>query len=151
MIPSPALNCTNGSHGLFVCLYSFICIPLHAAQRAMAAARRCPHGQQRFSNTLHDQNPIPNHYGSYWGIPISFSPIPPEKIVKDQGNKTKEKKENDSLGWAWPTLFTLCHWSDAFSPIHIHPSHSTGPGSNLCVLQKLNNCLSSPLSPQPPY
>ena len=39
--------------------------PLHGARRAMAAVV--------FQYPLHDQNPIPNHPGSYRGIPVSCS------------------------------------------------------------------------------
>ena len=64
-------------------------IPLHAARRAMAAACRCPRGQQPIFPPLNTRQILsPTTYESYRGSLISFPPVPPDK------EKTPETKEN---------------------------------------------------------
>ena len=40
----------------------------------MAAACRCPLGQQPFTPPITRPDPVPNHYGLYWGNPFSSLP-----------------------------------------------------------------------------
>ena len=101
-------NGTGG--GLFnectVCVLSIISNPLHAARRAMAAAYRCPCGQQQiFSPPIETEISVPNHCGSYWGTPFSYYPNPSnkkEKRVQLKKRKGQRKRKQLKAGPAHP-------------------------------------------------
>ena len=95
-------------------VFSIISNPLHAARRAVAAARRCPRGQQQiFSPPIETEVFAPSHCGSYWGPQFSYYPNSPNQRKRKGGRseekeRTKERNKRESgLRRARPALLAL--------------------------------------------
>ena len=131
-------------------------ILLHAARRAMAAACRCPRGQQRFSNPLQKRpDPVPNHCGLYRGNPFSSFPRPPDKRERVAKTKERDKRKVHSREgparpprspapgphfhpclrppWPWPSLPTLDS-PPSYSPKTLPPPQQRHPSTAISAL-----------------
>ena len=82
-----------------VCILVFY-NPQHAARRAMAAACRCPRGQQRFFQRKSISSPT--HWESNRGTRYSFSPTKPPRLTKEQRIKVKGKDNGNERQYRRP-------------------------------------------------
>ena len=104
----------------------------------------------RFLTPFKDQKPVPNHYRSYWGNPISSFPSSAEQRRRYQGQRERQKKNTVEGGPGPPS-----------SPSGTCPTHSLsstlalaisrGPRPNRRVLQKFNHSLRRLLPPHPSH
>ena len=91
----------------------------------MAAACRCPRGQQRFFSPPILDRILPPTTVGHTGATLSPPPqTPPDKRKGKGSRETKGRKEKYILGRARPALLAFRLLPDTLSVVHFRPSHS---------------------------
>ena len=114
---------SDGRVVVFFVYHQLFTIPLHAAVRAMAAACRCPRGQQPIFPAF-KTNPVPNRVRILAGLPDLLPPMTARQ-KKRRGRTRTQTKEKKKKGQNPPRPL--------YSPNSIPSSAWAGPPSSVAV------------------